>query len=333
SAAAAKVLALQPALDERLALGRALAGLGQLAVRTLPGAGATDAERDAWLAEARAVAAARTQPVVADRLTVLRALAGQVLAGRFDDAPLRWVPPHAKVEDLGAGRVRVTWDFSDPAQAQDWQPVPTRAEDERRGAPVHALSGADGLAVRDGGLELAGTGTWSSSLAFAAPLSIEYEAKVGQPIVVKGLGEGPESGPMQFGLRLCADATGSYLFCFGFGTLYARDVLRVLEQQKESPYSTFYIGAPYHLRLEHDGQRLRALVEGTEAAAIPVLDRTHGRLELWCRSEATVRLDRLVVEATIDRAGLAPQRDAWVAGQLAALGLADADVPAAGGAR
>jgi hypothetical protein len=77
------------------------------------------------------------------------------------------------------------------------------------------------------------------------------------------------------------------------------------------------------VRLEHDGETLRSQVEGRETGDVPAFGCTTGPLELWRYTDRPVVVRRIAVEGTLDTGGMGARRDAWVAGELTALGLGD----------
>jgi hypothetical protein len=325
---AARVLDLRPQLETRLALGRALAQLASLAATPLPSGAATDAERDAWLAAARGVAASRSLPVVAERLPALRSLAGQILGARFDAAPLKLAPPRAKVEDLGGGRVRATWDFSDAAQLEDWSSQPQLASGRENPPALRQLTSTAGVAVVGGALQMCGDGDWRCALGFAAPFTVDYDLSYvmspDEQRVYDSGGEVQDAKLVQdFELCLCTDAAGAGLRCHTFGHLAVLDSEGNALEIDDGAVSSAFIGTPYHLRLEHDGQQLRSIVEGEPSASVPASSHVSGSLELWHHTERTIALRKLVVEGALDPAAFAPRRNAWVAAHLAELGLGD----------
>ncbi|HEX5009051.1 MAG TPA: hypothetical protein VFY71_01525 [Planctomycetota bacterium] len=321
AAGGAALLERRPAFDTSLHLGRVVAALDALSASEAPAAGHTQAERDAWLERATVVLQARDLPVVADRLAPLRTLLQQVLEAAFDDAPLEHLELHGKVEALDGGRVHARWDFSDAGQLRDWSAVTLREADTGRMPPLKSPSpGPASLAVEGRQLVLRGRGQWRCALPFVAPMAVTYELQYRKtPDEVAGT-DTPEEKSSNVVLRLCADVFGNYLECEGLGRLSLYDLTSSTMHVAEPTVGGWLTDTWYRIHLEHDGQKLRAEVDGVPVATTIVASRKHGFVELMHNTDRPIALRLLEVEGAPDLEALAPQRDAWVGKRLAELG-------------
>jgi hypothetical protein len=323
--AALALIEQRAAFEATLATGRGLAELGAVADGKLPLAQATEAERDAWLARLRPALADRALPVVAGRLPVLRALGRRVLGARFEVAPLKHLALRGKLEELGDDRLRITWGFADAAELSDWEARPFEADLFTRFPELIEPPQPEGLQVQDGAAIARGSGLLRCKLPLAAPLSLDYDLRYAltsreQAAMEAGLPQPPGEVIDGFALRTCADDYGSGLTCAWFGSLMALDKRAANSIQENSSVEKLLMDKRYHLRLEHDGARLHSLLDGQEVATCSALKLTGGALEIWHHTQRPIFLDNLVVEGTLDRAGLRSVREAWVEGELVALG-------------
>jgi len=314
--------------EAHLAVGRAIEALESLAAVPLPLSAGSEADREAWLARLKALLADGTLPVVAERRRVLAALGAQVLGARFDAAPLEHVGLNATVEELPAGRIRASWTFSESRQLQDWVARPFERDDISSFGELGSSPSPAGLAVEEGALVARASGRWRCKLRVAAPFSIDYDLRYGYtPAEAAARAKDEEEPDVKvvegFAMRMCADDYGSCLACSWFGSLLAFDKRIGEYVNQRSALAQIFLDTRYHVRLEHDGERLHAIVDGHEASSVTALHRTQGALEIWHHTERPIVVDDLVVEGPLDVAGMAPERAAWVAGELAALGAGD----------
>jgi hypothetical protein len=309
--------------DAALSLGAAVASLEELAGHKLPLDEASPAEREAWLSLLQQTLAWRSVPLLAARLDVLRALGGRVLRARFDAAPLANLPLKGKLQDLGQGRIRATWSFADAAQLEDWVARPFDDLDLQQ--PLLAALTPEGLSPEGGWVIARASGQWRCKLAFAAPFTVDYDVRYDftpGELAGKARGEEPTFSNMvqSVGVRMCTDDYGSGLTCLWQGDLYAVDKRAAIWDHAETTARSALIDVESHIRLEHDGQTLKSIVDGQPAAMLGALKRTSGAFEVWHHTDRPIALRNLVIEGMLDLAGLAPIRDAWVQAALEALG-------------
>jgi len=320
--AAAALLDQRAEHEARQRLGRAVADLRDLSGRDVPAGGAAAAEREAWLARARALLSATDLPLVAAHAAALRGLAGQVLGARFDEAPLDTLGLRGNIEKLADGRVRATWEFDDASQLADWSEQPVD-EDELRDmvrlkAPPPATE-----AVEDRWLVLRGTGRRRCALCFAAPFFLSYD-------LVERFLPGdrdktirePTGGKIEaaFEVRVCGDAAGRHIACRDFGAL------RLIEEPGQPPRrfgsleANLSFDMPYRVDVTHDGKDITASQSGQQAARLRAPLPSGGFLELWHHGDRPFALRRLVVEGELDPAAMTASRAAWVLREVDALG-------------
>lgn len=317
SEAGARLLERRAEYETQVAEGRALVALALLTEAAVPGAGADEAARAAWLGWAAVAASAATSAPVLERLPALRALGAQVLGARFDADPLGALQPAGRVTDLGGGRVRAEWAFADAADLRDWDEVEPQPLLRDGRQPLVVLSGPHAPAIANGALELRGEGRLRSRLAFAAPLQIDFDLAFQRTPAERQAAESGAPPPgtevvHDFFLAFCADAWGSGLRNHWYGSLLGLDKQGAHQGLAQSALPGAFVGQWYHVRLEHDGTLVRSQVDGQPMASLEFPHLRRGLLEIEHRSDRVIALRKLVVEGALDVPGLEPARRAWV---------------------
>ncbi len=319
-----ELLARREAFEARLRLGRALVALDELAARELPTA---PDDRSAWLARAREGLVAADLPEAAAASLALRALAEQVLSASFDADPLAALGLKGKLELLPGGRVRAAWDFMNPAQLADWPARATDSPDQRNVAALTLQAGKSEARVEDRWLVLRGTGLLRCALPLAAPLSLEYdlegrltdEEQHRANRQAKGAVVAPDPLAMLFQVRICVDERVGRIAAWDFANLERVDARGSLADSVASRISSIALQKTYRIRIEHDGTRVRALLDGREAATMDAAGQAGGFLEIFHHTDRPLALRRVVAEGALDAASLKGARAAWVTAQLSRL--------------
>ncbi len=251
----------------------------------------------------------RREPLLLARLPTLRTLAAFASAPLYEARGLPGLPLAAKVEHLGEGRVRITWDFEKPEQAGDFEPAPVRGD--LRGNHELKIPAKDSYARIDGGaLRLRGASYWRSKLAFAAPLTCRYRFAYIEPTPFI------EESVCSLSLLLCDDGGKRLLKTFDMAGIEVRDTGKF--EQKNEPTVTDWDVA-YDVTVLHDGKRATLSCKGFPDRFVPVHTRQSGLLGVMSFSDVEVRLDELVLEASLDPALLGKLRETWLEQELAAL--------------
>ncbi|MEM7204801.1 MAG: hypothetical protein AAF628_31380 [Planctomycetota bacterium] len=197
----------------------------------------------------------------------------------------------AQVEALGNGRVRLTYNFEDQAQARDL----IEGYDDLemiRGKQPQLGAAKSYAAVRNGRLELSGAVARRIGIPMLAPLSARYTLKF------KDAGQ---TGRAIFLLGLCANARGYCIVVNGTGGI---DVLDSEVEDHAAADERMFFDKTYHLRVVHDGDGVTSFLEGERVARIEdVGSRTGGHAFVWFHAKSAVHIDDLEFEGAIDGAG------------------------------
>jgi hypothetical protein len=291
-------------LSALLTRGRCLAELAALAIAADP---ADLAGADALLARIAALRADGAEiSFVAERAAPLAALAGVAHGVRFDALGLE-VALHGAVERLDGGRVRIEYSFEDEAELADLAPADAYLADHRKRLPRVPEEVTDEMVVRDGSLRCIGNGARRLALPFSAPLTVEYDVAL----------EPPRSGELSmfhFFVGVCDDGEERFAWCSNLGDLEVWDGPGKVRQARVDERA-IEINVTHAMRLEHDGERLRAFRNKEEVASIEC-GHASGSVFLWLQSGMRVNLRRIAVEGRVDEAGLRELRARWVAAQV-----------------
>jgi len=223
-----------------------------------------------------------------------------------------------EVEGLGEGRVRITYDFEDEAQLEDF----IRADDYLAGSrrnrpPVTLPAGVAGVWIEDGDLVTLG----QVALKHRVVLSGEQKA------IYKLVFTQHEAHPTpitNLAVGLCGLEDGSFVMCLDQGHLYMANKRPPWGRMDElDPRPQVQLDQPYEIELSHDGKKaVRSTSKDFDSCEIECGPRTAGYPFVWTHSMAQARLSDLVFEGVLDPQILSRTRVDWIAGRLAALGLA-----------
>jgi len=246
-----------------------------------------------------------------------------VLGARFDAAPLKTLALKAKIDELPAGRVRASWDFSTPATWSDWKAVEPDAPFEVRPA-TERLDIQDGAAVEDHWLVLRGDGQWRAPLGFLPPVSAEWDLVFKLDTseaasTAKGAPPTKQKIADHVELRLLSDGRGNSLAIRDFGALQRHDRAAGVTAAGDSKMITMTLEKPYHFRVDYDGTGAKVTSNSMQMATLDTTPPGGAFLDLWHDTARPIAIRRLVVEGKLDPATLKASRDAWVARQVEAL--------------
>ncbi len=285
-----------------LARGFPLGELDQLSRAPLPNDALAAAER---LGQLEALLRAHgAQAEVAALRPAIRAYARLALRQVYDEQGPGLLL-RGKLELFAADRMRLTYDFSDPAQMEDF----VRDDDFLRAtrARLGELVGQrDDVAIRSGGLVAHGRIALRHRLAFRAALKVRYEFSYEH---LPELGEAPT---WQFLLGICADRQGNYAAALNVDDLEA--VVRGRPLTAYAPQRTpLFMGQGQRMELEHDGAgRLRLTLGGATQQELLAEGLGDGELFLLVHSDYLMRLEHLVVEGSLEPGRLAAVRETWL---------------------
>ncbi|MBL8843738.1 MAG: hypothetical protein JNL90_19610 [Planctomycetes bacterium] len=271
---------------------------------------ATVAHGEAALEQVRALLTQhRSEPLVLARLPALRTLAAFAAAPLFEARGLPGLGLAGKVESLGEGRLRVTWDFEDAKQAQDFEPAPVRVELHGSYALQYPIADSY-LKVEKGALRMRGKAAWRCKVAFAAPLTCRYQFSYVEPKPYI------ENCRCSVSILVCDDGGKRLINTLDMAGVEARDGAK-FESDNDATRTDWDVA--YDVTLTHDGKQATLRCEGFPQRQVPVGTRQSGQFGVMTYSDVEVTLDLLVLEASLDPTELARRREAWLEQELAAL--------------
>ena len=250
--------------------------------------------------------------LVRDREAALRALAATALATAASEADVASALG-AAVEDLGGGRLRLTYDFAAAREGEDFVPAGTQLASAFSHLPKIAL--APSLAVEEGALVALGSAGWRHKLAFSSPLRVAVDYRF-------ELGEGRDDVVQPwFHLAICAEGKEASVQASADGDILVRDPKSSYAKQSFGNDATIYLETAYSLEVVHDGQKITTSVDATPQREASCGPRVAGALLLLVHAETPVRFERVVIEGAPTASSLAELRGAWVERRLAELGF------------
>lgn len=240
-------------------------------------------------------------------------LAGSCFAFLFDRAGAEGLVT-VPIRPLEDGRIRLTYDFNEPSEIEDFVPAGNYLLD--RSQRLFALEGqASTLAVAGGEWRGRGHAVFRHPLVLRPPLRVRYELVYGRPRPRKGL----ESTVF---VGICDDGAGSYVGAWDLFDLEAIDLSSGrIELDYEEGERLLKSATPYSIELRHDGNHAELWVDGAPKKKVAADARTSGALILLVHSEVTVAIRRLEIEGTLDPEAMAAARELWVTGQVRGMGL------------
>lgn len=291
-----------------LAAGRAGAALEELAALPLP---RTRSDADRVLAGVRKALEAGVRASLPAKSPLLLAFARAAYEGLANEVDaLSFV--HGKAARMGDGTVLVEYDFSDPAQSQDFV-VRAGAHAEFLGALAPVKSVKPVVDLEGGVLALQGRGVWHFALPFESPFTIEMA------FAFEDRNQNDPAGPLAF-LAMCDAGEGKTIRSEVFGDVYARNDDTGLFEQCRTGSREFQPGRVYELSVHHDGARLRTTLDGAARHDCDVSGLTKGRIGLIVSSDYHLVISRLTLRGKVDASGLPALRAAWVDEKVLELG-------------
>ncbi len=308
-AAALRVDAAElPAL---LATGAAGCAIEELARAPLP---SDAAGADATLAAIASLLSKHGgQAIVVDRKALLRKLAAQALARRFDANGIAGAGLVGQVHPLGDGAVRLTYEFDAAAELDDFAPSDA-AHPSWKTFKIERPPGEWSHVVEFGALQAVGQGSLRHLVEFEAPLRIQYE-------ICYGAMNETLSPYASMRFSLCEDVRGSMVTNCDLMCIDLVDRPRGITRcsDPEGPDEQVDVETPYEVHLEHDGKVAKLKVADRPEHQIAAASTTRGTIALYWKSDAPNRLQRLVIEGRVAPDGLRKLRERAVGRGLAAL--------------
>jgi len=218
------------------------------------------------------------------------------------------------IRPLEDGRIRLTYDFNEPSEVDDFAPAGDYLLDRSQDF-FRLESQTSTLAVAGGEWRGRGHAVFRHPLVLQPPLRVRYELVYGRARPGKGL----ESTIF---VGICDDGKGNYVGAWDIFDLEAIDMpSRRIELDYEKGERPLKPAKPYSVELRHDGNHAELWVDGESKKKVAADARTSGALILLVHSKVTVAIRRLEIEGKLDPEALGSARELWVAGQVRGMGL------------
>jgi hypothetical protein len=272
-----------------------------------------DAAPELVLARVREMKPFEDLELVARRKAALRELAAGALERSFDPQAIDGLLA-GRLERLGEGRVRLTYEFDDPREREDFVLVPGYLTGWREAQGALALKPEDfHIAVEDGELAALGQSGLACKVRFGTPFVARYVLRIDVPQM--------ESPQVYFALMALDDGRENQVACVGLGGLHAWDASREHHVTEYLPPEMYSPGRAYEFELRIAGGRAQSFRDGQPMRNIDAGSLQEGRVIAFVHSDARIRFDRLEIEGQLGERAVNELRADWVESQLAELGL------------
>ena len=217
---------------------------------------------------------------------------------------------HGAFEPLGGGRVRLTYDFDDAAELNDFVEFEYLESIRKSFGPVRAKERV-GFQHERGAIVAIGEACARHVLGFQSPMTVTCRFSYVRRVSDDDL--------WRFSLGACGDWEGlSFVRTFDLDGLAVGDA-GSYENKMSTPRVGVLPKKNYEIGLRNDGETVTTFLDGDDMQSLPVGAATSGNVFLFVHSDRPIRVDRLVIEGTIDPEGLERSRAEWVRGKVADL--------------
>ena len=219
-----------------------------------------------------------------------------------------------QVEERRDGTVFLRYDFSDPAQLEDW-PIDDETRSFENSEP--RVTTPKRLLVRNGKLQGEGEISRTHVLGFEGPQTMSW-----RETALQGTGVTNEK-VLHYRFSLCkVPGKLSELATVNSLELCAKDEDAKEYLFQDPPNNNTRFDTPYQNSLVFDGTGNIALIRnGEEQHSIPAGSRLTGHPHIWLQSNYTIEIEALELTGKITATSLASLRGRWTAKELAKLGL------------
>jgi len=301
----------QSAYPAALALGDAadaLAGLSSAGVPRNPTSAKIALDR------IRRLLAHRELALVSPRLGLLKRLAGAAFEASIDESRLQDALG-GKLETLGEGRVRVTYEFDDPLEALDWIPDERRFAWWRKGIELRHPESESGFVPREGALQGSGSATLRWAVELEHPIVASYTVRYDQMSE-----NGPEPG--RFMVAVCDSGKESYVGCSDFGWIHVMDAAGgTFGVDKDLGAFSYVPGEDYQIELRVEDGVATSHVDGEARARVDCPGWKSGGVLFAAYTDLPLQLKRLVLEGKLSSAGMGKLKRRCAERELAKLGF------------
>jgi len=299
-------------LDELVAAGDAMARLAALARSPLPES--VESARALNADISRLFEDCGELDIVRAKFESLRNLSLQAWRKVYEEEGLAKLLK-GEVEFLDEGRVRLSYDFEDDEQLEDFQSRPNYLADHKT---FEGKSPDDStLKVRKKALHGDGSLCYEHILGFEAPLEVEYEIKYGK---TKRKNRDAQS---TFIMGICDDGAESYVIAYDMYDLEAVDkASKHTATAFEEGERDIDVKKSHELVLSHDGESTVTLEHnGKEVRTIDAGERRAGSVFFWMNTQVPIEIDEIRIEGKVIETVLTRLQNEWVAEQLEGMGF------------
>ncbi|MEQ1895720.1 MAG: hypothetical protein ABL998_24535, partial [Planctomycetota bacterium] len=203
----------------------------------------------------------------------------------------RLLGPHTflagSFEALGGEQVRITYDFKDTRELEDFEagryPALVRKGCEPTGVE------AEPFAVADGRLVSVGEASLRSLFELGPPLSVRYTFEYAD--------RGHRDRNDNFALGVCDDGQEHFLWSYNFVSLQVYD--RIEDSTVNGESLSMYLDRAYEAELRHDGKQAASFLEGVAGPTIDASLRQRGAVFLFAHCKNQARIERMVIEGRL----------------------------------
>ena len=216
---------------------------------------------------------------------------------------------------LPDGRIRLRYDFEDPAQLHDW-PLEEGPDELRKDAPeLHRLKTL--LDCEKGKLRLAGSASRRHVLGFEGEQVIRWK-----DITHQGPGGARDEYILQCLVMMCCKDDGSYVASINSNTMELNDTETGEFLNELTPVIHTHFDTEYQMELHHDGSETVTLWrDSNRDLEIPCGPRKKGGVRLWIHSDYVSEFEDLEIIGRITEESLAAFSVAWIAARVGEMGL------------
>lgn len=248
------------------------------------------------------------------RMDALRQFALAALAGRASENGLGALL-HGKWNQLPDGRGKLTYEFEDPAEEQDWVKLPGFRKGERDSMGKIAIDeSATHFTVVKGAFQGAGSTAYRLLVGFSGPVTLRYTFRYLQ---VKTKYNTP-----YFAWMICDDEQDSGYRSPPSGEIFVEDHAHYDVRGMQLPdRPVFDWNKDWTVEFSYDGTNLTSKLNGKQRAALPAGQLTGGAITLLVHSELGLVFQRVEIEGRVAPDALEQLRSAWAAQELKKLGF------------
>ncbi len=246
-------------------------------------------------------------PLVAREEPALRALAARLFERRLElEGP--WAALSGRFEAVSGDRARITYEFDDPRELEDFDPAPYGAHTRARYPALRVND--ESFSVDQGRLVGLGRTSLRSRFDLGAPLTVRYQLEFGKSEVLV------EDSKEFFCLGICDDGREHFLWAMNLARLQRYDPEDF--EGTDFKAGSFFLESKYDLELRHDGSQILLVLSGVEEAKLATGLRKEGALFLWAHSELPVRVHRVEIEGALLPTSFDRLKEHWVESRASA---------------